>query len=277
MWQSRRIVPDCPDPVTFGMGTHGTRVVLCGHTSMGALQGDMGGLESDGDGSGISMIRSIFQLYREVFAQTGGGIARGPAAWVACILISPALGLIGTLVAPLGIIGGFILGFASAWLYGAYLWLVEESLKRRTALGWGVLRESSGQYVWEVIGVGFIAWIASMVLEFAQVPGNIRLIIWLIAFVLFNPWPEVIYQNRPAGSLDTLQRSFRFMSANGPEWIIPHLAFVGLAYLLLQTDASPLLWMGASLFVHPLMVFRGALFGKLNNSNRRVRAWQNKF
>ncbi len=221
------------------------------------------------------MFVSTLRVYRAAAAAAGGAIVRGPAAWVASLLIFPLLGILGMLVAPLGIIGGFIIGFATAALLGAYLFLVGEALTRKSALGWSVLRESLGHLLWEVMGVMFFAWILQIVLGAIGAPSMVVLGLGLALLVMFNPAPEVITQDRAAGTTDTLMRSFRFMTANAPEWILPHLVLVGICYAL-----APILaewWLGSGVLVHPIMLFRGALYRELATGSRRAREWRSRF
>lgn len=223
------------------------------------------------------MIRATFSLYQDALKDTARAIVRGPSAWVACLLIAPLTTAIAMTVGQIPLLGGFAVGFGSAWFYGAYLYLLQASLDAKRPIGWPIMRESLGHYIWEVIGVGFAGWIGSMALEFLQVPAMIQVAIGLVCFVLFNPWPEIIYQDRRAGTTDILTSAARWMSQNGPEWIIPHLVVAAIVWGVWASAASTILFLGGGVLLHPWMVFRGTLYKRLSRGSRRSREWRSRF
>ena len=225
------------------------------------------------------MIRSTIELYASTLKETVEALLRGPFVWLFLIAMPLVLAGVGLLVSPFGYVGGFVLGFASVALFGAYLYGVGQSIEQRKPLGIGIIRESMGQHLWDVMGIAFLHWIVSMAFAYRSLPSVLVLIFGLIGFVLFNPWAEVIHSDRVQGSMDILARSFRFMSANGPEWIIPHLLiFVLLGGLsLVPGSVSSFLAFGSGLALHPVMVFRGILYRKLSTGSRRSRAWRSQF
>ncbi len=159
----------------------------------------------------------------------------------------------------------------------AYLNLVRVSLEQQKPLGWAILKDSLGHHCWEVIGVGFVAWIGTMAIQWLGLPGPVILAISLVCFVLFNPWPEIIYQERTAGTMDILARAARWMTQNGPEWIIPHLLVGALVWGVWSHEADSILKLSGGILLHPWMVFRGALYRHLNRGSRRSRAWRSQF
>ena len=166
-----------------------------------------------------------------------------------------------------------------SYLYGAYLFGVGQSVSRRNALGAGIIRESMGHHVWDVMGIAFLHWILSMALQFGALPDAIPMLVALVTFILFNPWPEVIHTEPVQGSMDILVRAFRFMQSNGPEWVLPHILFFafGFGFTMVPGDLSSAMALGAGVFLHPVMVFRAVLYRKLVAGSRRARAWRGRF
>jgi len=223
------------------------------------------------------MIRATLVLYRDALTDAAKAIVRGPSAWVASLLITPLTTAIAMTFGQIPVLGGFIVGFAGAWFYGAYLYLLGESLNQQRPIGWRIMRESLGHYIWEVIGVGFVTWIGMGALQWLGTPGVIVTAVGLVCFVLFNPWPEIVYQQRTAGTMDILTRAARWMTQHGPELIIPHLVIAGMVWGVWSGGASTILFLGGGVLLHPWMTFRGALFRQLNRGNRRARAWRSQF
>ena len=225
------------------------------------------------------MIRSTVKLYSEAITETTTAILRGPFVWLMLIALPVVIALLAVLVSPLGIIGGFAVGFASVYLYGAYLYAVGQSLEQRKPLGFAIVRDSMGHHVWDVMHIAFIHWICSMVFGLGGLPAIVPTLLGLAAFFLFDPWPAVIHTERTSGAMDILVRAFRFMSENGPEWIIPHLLLfaLGAGVVISAASIAPAAGLGAGAFLHPLMVFRAVLYRKLAGGSRRSRTWKGQF
>ena len=225
------------------------------------------------------MIRSTVKLYSSTIAETAAAILRGPFVWLMLIALPIVLAILSFVVSPLGLAGGFIVGFASAYLNGAYLYGVGQSVERKSALRFGIVGESMGQHVWDVMHILFLMFICSLVFGLGGLPAIVPTLLAVIAFILFNPWPEVIHSERTTGAMDILVRAFRFMLQHGPEWVIPHLLFVaiGVGVMLSPTDVAPSFGLGLGVVAHPIMVFRAVLYRKLAGDSRRARAWRDQF
>jgi len=224
------------------------------------------------------MILATLQLYASAISDTVGAVLRGPFVWLMLIFMPIVITALAVLVSPLGMIGGFAVGFAAVYLYGAYLYAVGQSIEQSKPLGIGIIRESMGQHVWDVMHVAFLHWIVSLVFGLGGLPSMVPVLFSVIVFILFNPWPEVIHSEHTSGAMDILVQAFRFMSSNGPEWVFPHLLLIGLGVGLsmIPGGLSPELGLGAGVLLHPIMVFRGVLYRKLGSENRRVRAWRGR-
>jgi len=186
------------------------------------------------------------------------------------------------LAASLGIVGGFLLSFAWAACVGSFLYLVE-MLVRSGRVTLADFQRSAGVYLWDVVGVTFVVWIAFRLLTpaLATIPQGPMLLLglYLIVLVFFNAVPELIYLGR-CSSLELLGESYAFIGENWIEWFP---VTVELGALVLAIDALPvaplLEWpklAAVALLVYYTMVVRGLLFLELQGSSRRSRAFRHR-
>ncbi|WP_447602954.1 hypothetical protein [Nitrospira sp. Nam80] len=172
-----------------------------------------------------SIISSTLQLYRDAGRATIRSLVRGWIIIVALIVFALAFTVAASLARPLGIAGGFLLGAVNALLIGAVLSLTEQAVMGARSLGLRDVTDSFGHYFWDVISVGFILWIPTMVLDMSlqSNPDSRMLVaaILLLVFILLNPAPEVIYQVRHDSPLDVLKSSYEFVLENWIEWFLP--------------------------------------------------------
>ena len=128
-------------------------------------------------------------------------------------------------VAPLGMIGGFLLGAANAFLIGATLSLTEQAVLGSRPLQWADIPRSAGQYFWEVISVGFMVWFPLLILQMALQANPYQSVlttaVFFLVFVLLNPVPEIIYQGRQSSATEVLRESYEFVLENWIEWFLP--------------------------------------------------------
>jgi len=171
------------------------------------------------------IVRATLRLYKDAFEATLSSLARGWIIAVAVVLFAGLMIVATAVAAPLGIVGGFVLGAVNALLIGATLSLVEEAVLHSRRLELRDVWDSFGHYFWDVIGVGFILWLPLMVLErgMASNPYGpfLGAAIFLLLFILLNPAPEVIYQVRHDSPLDVLRESYEFVLENWIEWFLP--------------------------------------------------------
>ncbi len=185
----------------------------------------------------MNLVSSILHLYRQVLYSTGRSFARSWLTMVALIVFAVLFVVTSKIAAPLGIAGGFILGIVNALLVGATLRLIEQSLSASRTIQFTDVTESFGHYFWDVIGVGFVLWVPTMLLDMgmqANPYGQFLLSAFLLlVFLLLNPAPEVIYQVRHDSSLDVLKTSYQFIMEHWIEWFVPF------AILILPVVLSP--------------------------------------
>lgn len=198
------------------------------------------------------------------------------------IAMSVTWNFLGALLAPLGILGGLLLGFVQAALFSLYLSILSDLIdKSRVSLAG--FKQHVFRYLWSVVNVLFVFWIADWVLDLAM--GNnpraasMKLVLYLVAFVALNTTPETIYERGTYGGLETLGSALQFLQENWIEWLVPNVALgVGLYFgagaleRVLPFALAPLLvtvLVGA--VVHVVFVFRGFLFRVLAGTSHRQR------
>ncbi|MET0516186.1 MAG: hypothetical protein ABW047_12785 [Nitrospiraceae bacterium] len=173
----------------------------------------------------VDVLSSTLRLYREAMRATGRSLIHGWIIIIAMIAFAVAFWLAAGLARPLGIGGSFILGAVNALLIGSTLSLIEQAVKGVRQLTFRDILDSVGQYFWDVIGVGFVLWIPTMLLDTSlqSNPGSQVFVIaaLLLVFILLNPAPEVIYQVRHDSPLDVLKSSYEFVLENWIEWFLP--------------------------------------------------------
>ena len=185
----------------------------------------------------VELVSATIHLYRQALRATGRSLGR---SWITVVaLIGFAFLFVGAarIAAPLGMAGGLLLGAVNAWLIGATLRLIEQSLSAARTIQLSDVTESFGHYFWDVIGVGFVLWLPTMMLDMG-VQANpygqfLSSACFLLLFILLNPAPEVIYQVRHDSPLDIFKTSYHFVQEHWLEWFLPF------ALLILPVVLSP--------------------------------------
>ena len=226
-------------------------------------------------------------------------------AWpVSLSLLVYAAILIGASIvaAPMGIIGGFLIGFVLAACWSSYLDLLSQAVAgSRIRVRWDEFKRTFGAHFWDVISVMFAFWIISMLTGPATRGPNgaaVAAIMGIAIAFFFNAVPELLYQGS-SRSFSLLLDSARFMLANPVAWLLPNVVFAGVilsltgrldvshpAELLVvfgNAFSSPAgvasivagmpLWALplAPLGLHFVMVFRGLLFKELSSGRGSAR------
>jgi hypothetical protein len=178
----------------------------------------------------VNLVSATLHLYQHVLYATGRSLAK---TWLSMVaLIAFALLFLGTarLAAPLGIGGGFLLGIVNALLVGATLRLIEQSLSAARTIRFTDVTESFGHYFWDVIGVGFVLWVPTMLLDMGMQANPygqfLSSAFLLLVFILLNPAPEVIYQVRHDSPLEVIKSSYEFVLEHWIEWFLPFALFI---------------------------------------------------
>ena len=147
----------------------------------------------------------MLSLYRQVTVEAA---RRAISAWpVALSFVVYAIILIAAMIAfaPLGIIGGFLVGFVVAACWSSYLELVSQAVAgSKIRIRWDDFKRTFLARFWDVISVMFAFWVISLATTpFTRGPNGpaaSAIIGFAIAF-FFNAVPELLYQARQAQSL----------------------------------------------------------------------------
>jgi hypothetical protein len=237
----------------------------------------------------MEQISAVFWIYKTCLIRTvelvrdNWGIIFAPIAYG--VLLSVAA----MLVAPLGIVGGIVMGVVMAACASSGLYLIENVVR----IGKTSLQDFTrgfSVYLLDILTIAFIFWIPMRLLaQFAFTTPNGPLLylgVQILLYVIFNPVPELIYQSRVSG-LALLSASYQFIVENWIEWLLPNL-LVGLAGYLLRNLVYQLVApmpfflqyflveAAFGLFLTFLMIFRGLLFSELNGTTRRSRVYRYK-
>jgi hypothetical protein len=144
-------------------------------------------------------------------------------------------------------------------------------------------KHSFGAYFWSVLNLAFVWWVAHWILGavLRAPPGSqLMMVTDALAFIAFNAVPEVLYQKRTWGGLQTLGESWGFLKENWIPWFIPNAPFIValLAFTGTLSITSLLGSVGLALvfgpLVHVALVFRGFLFAALSRTSHRQRMFQ---
>ncbi len=221
-----------------------------------------------------------WDLYRRVFTRAALLALRNWPVLFTTFVYSGLLRLTAFLAGPLGIFAGILTSLVFAACASSFLYLIE-TMVRSGRVNWADFQRSFGVYLWDVLALSFVAWLASLLLAPAvlQLPQGevIWLCLLLAAFVFFNAVPELIYIGR-SHALALLGESYQFMANNWIEWLPANCAAAALiwaiASLPVQGVASIVPALLTPLFVYFAMVMRGLLFLELSSTSRRGRVFR---
>jgi hypothetical protein len=247
----------------------------------------------------------MLKLYARLAGKAIRLALRGWPAAAVLPLYAALLQIGGGLLAPMGMVGGLLLGVLLAFLASSYLNLLSLAVAGRK-IGFGDFRESFLAHFGDVISVMFATWVIQLAVSvvarsFGDRGTIIFVLVDLTMVVFFNPIPEMIYLGGGrTRSFGLLMEAGRFITAHWPEWLAPSILMAAvllaptgliqhgpLAMRLLAFQSLfsldgltatlnriPLLLKPFMLiFLSWAMVFRGLLFTELSFRVRRPRPW----
>lgn len=232
------------------------------------------------------MVESLvvtLEIYRRVFTR-GAVLAVKNWPMIGTVFVYQGVLTFGAEAAAyLGIVGGFLMSILRAACFGSVLYLVE-MIVRTGRVTWEDFGRSFGAYLWDFVAVFFAFWVFSQLsgMALSQIPQGqvIFICLLLVAFVVFNAVPELIYLGHYTLAA-LLARSYEFIANNWIEWFPPNILLaVTLGVLWLYPAQSPIEWVAqivaCSLFFYFTMVVRGLLFLELDGTTRRSRIFRHK-
>ena len=248
----------------------------------------------------------VLRLYGQAAATASRRAVRAWPVAFSLVLYAVIVLLAMRMLAPLGRLGGMILGLIIAACFSSYLHLISFAVAG-SKITLADLRHSFRARFWDVISVLFAFWIITLAVQMVIAPAAgskadiVMVLLGLAMAVLFNPVPELLYQGSTR-SFYLLLESGTFVSKHGLEWFVPNiLAAVallaplgllhgpagqivlvisnvlsptnnGMGVYTLFISAPPYLQLPMLAFVHWLMMFRGLLFAELTRGSPRQRA-----
>jgi len=237
----------------------------------------------------MEQIKALVWIYKTCLIRTVELVRENLGIIFAPIAYGFVLSAAALLLAPLGFIGGMVLGVVLAACASAGRYLIENVVRMSKATLQDFTRGFT-VYIWDILTLAFIFWIPMRLLaQFAFTTPNgplLYLAVQILLYVIFNAVPELIYQGRVSG-LALLSASYQFIVENWIEWLLPNI-LVGIAGYLLRSLVyqlvTPLPFFlqyflveaAFGLFLTFLMIFRGLLFGELNGTTRRSRVYRYK-
>ncbi|WP_430883493.1 hypothetical protein [Fusibacter sp. JL216-2] len=244
----------------------------------------------------MSVLQDILITNKLAFKKSTKAVKNNPGLLVVGAFYMIAVMVVAQVAGLFGIFGGLIMTLFQSAVFSNYLFLMNRIVRT------GQFTQDDFQHgfkvyfrkVWVVL---LIIWVAQFaVMTLAQpfgmlIPafGLITLIAQVVAFVLFNPLPETLYQKH-LGELDSFMYAFSFIRENWIDWFVPNIVLGGACYgiyrginLLFATTLRGLPFaMQTSLFIvliailvqailGYMMVYRGFLFEMLSTTTRRKR------
>ncbi len=235
----------------------------------------------------MKILQLTLWIYRTAFQRSWQSVRKNWVVSFAPVVYGIILSIVVSIVAPLGIVGGFIYSLVSAACASSGLYLIKNLVESGKA-NFNDFLNGFTVYIWDVITISFILWIPMRVaaMGLSSVPNGALLffLLRLGLYVLLNAVPELIYQSRTSG-LELIGASYNFIVENWLEWLIPNLLCAVAGYFLLDLLESLIFSLPAyvALFLYAFvigiglayfMTLRGFLFAELHGTTRRSRLYR---
>jgi len=235
----------------------------------------------------MKILQVTLWMYATALERSWQAVRKNWVVSFAPVVFGIILAVVGTLVAPLGIIGGFVYSLVSAACASSGLYLIKNLIDSGKA-NFNDFLNGFTVYIWDVITISFILWIPLRLaaMGLASVPNGalLYLLLTLGLYILLNAVPELIYQSRTSG-LELIGASYNFIVENWLEWLIPNILFAVAGYFFLDLFGSLIFGLPIylELFLYALflglglacfMTFRGFLFSELYGTTRRSRLYR---
>jgi hypothetical protein len=223
----------------------------------------------------MTALKVYLHVYSECFRKAFAAIAKNPWTLLLPGVVLFAREWASRLAYSLGMLAGIVVTLATAALFSSYLYFVGELVQGGRISGKD-LQRSLGAFLWPVVNVFFVVWLASLALGLLAGgnPNSAAMLyaLWIVALVALNAVPEVIYLRGNHGGMQTILASWEFLEAQWIPWFGANVPLLGAAALIaayVQASIVGTILLGAA--VHVAMVFRGNLFLALDRSSHRQR------
>ena len=222
-------------------------------------------------------IGDTLAMYGRVGRRAAELLVRNVALVVPAILLLEVVFLGRVILAPLGLLGGFIYVIAQYAALSAVLTFTSEAIRtgkvRAAEVG-----PAFGTYLSDLISVGFVVFGLQLIasLAFQSIPP-LYFFVMVVILVFFNAAPELVSIGR-LNATEVLSASWQFIGVYWVEWFPPNLlltlAVLGAALIAPGGPLGPLAAVVASPALAFLMLVRALLFQELTTSTRRGRAFR---
>lgn len=222
-------------------------------------------------------IKDTLTMYGRVGRRAAELLVRNAALVVPSIVLLEVIFIGRALLAPIGLLGGFLYVIAQYAALSAVLTFTSEAIRsgRVTAHEVGT---AFGTYLSDLISVGFVVFglqlIASIV--FQSIPP-LYFFVMVVLMVFFNAAPELVSIGK-LNATEVLSASWQFIGTYWVEWFPPNLfllmGVLGAALIAPGGPLGPLAAVVASPALAFLMLVRALLFQELTTSSRRGRAFR---
>jgi hypothetical protein len=176
---------------------------------------------------------------------------------------------------PLGMVGGFLMGFAMAALMSSWLVLVGHVVRA----GRTTLADLPGSYVvhlGDVLTFGFLLWALQYIASIAFADFAYATIVFELALLVFlSAVPEEIYLGNNAG-VAVFVESYRFVAAHWIEWLPATALLLVLTVIASAFPFLPVALVTGGIALAFMFIGRGLLFLELTTSSRRAREYQRR-
>jgi len=223
----------------------------------------------------VSWLVDTLQLYARVFRR--GATLLLAHWWLGVVGAVYPLALLGVamVVAPLGIMGGFLVTLVAAAFASSWLVLVAQIVRNGRAT-FAEVPASFGTHLGDVVTFLFLLWALRFVVGVAVAQLEYLVIVFQLALLVFlSAVPEEIALADESGAAVFVE-SYRFVAAHWIEWLpaaaVLLIVWAAAASVPLQ-PAAVLAGGGAGAF---MFIVRGLLFLELTSSSRRAREFQRR-
>jgi len=233
--------------------------------------------------------KTVLKKSTKALQHNPGLLVVGAFYLIAVIVVAQLAGMF-------GIFGGLIMTLFQSAVFSNYLFLMNRIVRvgRFTQDDFRMGFKAYFRKIWVVL---LIIWVAEFAIATLAQPigmlipafGLVSLIVKMIAFAVFNPLPETLYQKHLA-EVDSFMFAFNFIKENWIDWFVPNVllggacygvywginqifttVLRGLPYALKTSLSLVLIAILVQAIMGYMMVYRGFLFEMLSTTTRRKR------
>ena len=198
---------------------------------------------------------------------------------------------------PLFILSGIAVALVTSSLLSNYLYILFNIINY-DRFNYQIFKDGFTYFIRKIYSILFIGYFARLILSLLTgggrgIPASLFTLLYFGLFIFLNPLPEAIYL-KVYSPMDTIKKSYEFISENFLNWFIPNIVFFSLIYIVTGNIISGLfnthLSLGNIFSIDGIikyllgqvifsfgMIYRGYLYKLLSTSNRRKRQFMSKF